>query len=457
MFKSKKFKHGSLAMALTIGFVAIVVIINIVAGLILERFPVKLDLTSGELFEIGEDTKTVLSKLDKNIEINIIGDSASLESTSVYFKQIAEIIELYPKYTNKIKVKWVDLKKNPEFANKYSEDELTDYDVIIQSDLRKKIINIQDMLEIDQQMYTYYLYGYVGLEECIKGSKAEQEMTSALMYVTDDNPVKVAFLTMGEETDSFSTFREQLLGKNAYEVVKVNVLTEEIPADAQIAVVCAPSKDYSVNEITKLENFLDNKGKSGKSVFYIASAKNTDTPILDEFLRSWGIEIGDEFISETDPQSYYQLEYYTLQNIQSTDYSLDLNPELKTLLVSLSHPVSVLYDAQVNTETTPLITTNKTAQKKIIKEDGTGEAVGNQGILNSAVVSVKTNYQNSEAKSYVYVFGSEYMFLDNYLSTDIAEYVLCLFNTNTGKSEGVSIVSKSFLSANCNSKKISIL
>ena len=444
MFKSKKFKHGSLSVALTIGFIAIVVVINIIAGLLVERFPAKLDLTKGELFEIGDDTKDILSKLDKDIEVNIIGNSENLESSSVYFKQIAEIINLYPKYSNHISVKWVDLDKNPEFANKYAEDELEEYDVIIESDLRKKIVNLQDMLKLNQQMYTYYMYGYCTLEECIEGSTAEQEMTSAIMYVTDDNPVKVAFLNMGEETDNFSVFREQLLGKNAYETVTVNVLTEQIPEDAQIAVVCAPSKDYSVNEISKLEAFLDNKGKSGKSVFYIASAKNTDTPILDEFLRSWGIEIGDEFISETDPQSYYQIEYYTWQNIETTDYAMNLSADLKTVLVHLAHPVTVLYDAQVNTETQPLVTTNKTAQKVTIGEDGKGTPVGNQGIMNSAVVAVKTNYENSETKSYVYAFGSEYMFQNSGLTTDNAEYILSLFNTNTGKAEGISIISKSF-------------
>lgn len=446
MFKSRKFKYGSLATALTIGFIAIVVIINIVVGLILNRLPTNLDLTSNGIFEIGDETKGILSDLKHDITISIIGDETELDNASTYYKQISEIIKLYPKYSNRIKLSWVNLDKNPEFANKFSSEELQNYDVVIESELRYRIVNIQDMLDIDQEKYTMYAYyGQGSLEDCIKGSVAEQEMTSAVMYVSDDNPVKVAFITMGEENINFTAFRDQILGKNAYETVMMNILTEDIPEDAKIAVVCAPSKDYSAIEIAKLEAFLDNNGKSGKSVFYIAPSKNYDTPIIDEFLQSWGIQVGSEYIIETDAQKYYQTEYFTWQNIETTDYVKDLSESIETLLIYKAHPVTALFDAQVNNETEALITTNATA----IKVDGTNaegdpQQVGSKGIMNTAVVSAKTNYQNNEEKSYLFVFGSEYLFSDTTLTTDSAEYLLKLFNTTTGKSEGVSIISKSF-------------
>ena len=445
MFKSRKFKYGSLATALTIGFIAIVVIINIVVGLILNRLPSNIDLTSNNIFEVGEETKNTLADLKTDINISIIGDENQLNNASTYYKQIAEIIKLYPKYSNRIKLAWVNLDKNPEFANKFTNEELKDYDVVIESALRYRIVNLQDMLEYDQEKMNYYYYGYVSLDECIKGSVAEQEMTSAVMYVSDDNPVKIVFATQGEENINFGVFRDQLLGKNAYETVTINILTEEIPEDAEITVVCAPSKDYSAAEIAKLEAFLDNKGQSGKSVVYIAPAKNYDTPIIDEFLASWGITVGNEYIIETDAQKYYQTEYFTWQDIETSDYVKDLSENIKKLLIYRAHPVTAMYDAQVNTTTGALIKTSETA----IRVDGQSaegepQQVGSKGIMNTAVVSTKTNYQNSEAKSNLFVFGSEYLFSDSTLTADSAEYLLKLFNTTTGKSEGISIIAKSF-------------
>ena len=123
MFKSRKFKYGSLATALTIGFIAIVVIINIVVGLILNRLPSNIDLTSNNIFEVGEETKNTLADLKTDINISIIGDENQLNNASTYYKQIAEIIKLYPKYSNRIKLAWVNLDKNPEFANKFSNED----------------------------------------------------------------------------------------------------------------------------------------------------------------------------------------------------------------------------------------------------------------------------------------------------------------------------------------------
>ena len=53
IFNSRRFKHGSLATAMTVGFVAAVVLVNVIVGLLVERFPMNIDLTDNQIFELS--------------------------------------------------------------------------------------------------------------------------------------------------------------------------------------------------------------------------------------------------------------------------------------------------------------------------------------------------------------------------------------------------------------------
>lgn len=469
LFKSRKFKYGSAATAITIIFIALVVVVNIVVGLIIDRFPANLDLTSGNLYAIGDDSKKVLNDLKTDVKITVIGSEEQLSSASAYYKQVAEIIDQYQKNSNKVKLKYIDLDKNPDFANQYDE-ELASYDVIIESNLRHKILSInndmlgyeyngQKMSASDAQYYSMY-YGY----QIETVSYAEEEITSAIMYVSDENPAIVEFITAGDvTTDYYTTLKNEILDKNAYTVEDVNILTGELNSEAQIAILTL-SSDLTAAEVSKLEAFLDNNGKSGKALVYIASEKEYDTPVLDEFLASWGIEVGSSYLKETNSNYYYQNEYNLYNKIVSFDYATDFDQSKVEYPVVFVHPVNQLFIEQGDITTTALITTNSTATLKTQEEfenelGASGEVVSNTasektGTYNTAVLSSKTNYSNNEAKSYVITFGTEYMFNDiawskSYVALNegahyTSYYLLSTFNTLTGKTGGITIVSKKF-------------
>ena len=48
-------KYGSLATGLTVMFVAAVVLVNIVATMLFERFPISLDLTGNSIYSVSEE------------------------------------------------------------------------------------------------------------------------------------------------------------------------------------------------------------------------------------------------------------------------------------------------------------------------------------------------------------------------------------------------------------------
>ena len=71
--KSRKAKHGSIAIIIVAVVIAITIVINIVCGLLVDRFPnLKLDLTANSAFELQEDTLNYVSDLKQDVTINIL-------------------------------------------------------------------------------------------------------------------------------------------------------------------------------------------------------------------------------------------------------------------------------------------------------------------------------------------------------------------------------------------------
>ena len=49
----KKLKYGALATGITVVFIAAVVLLNVLVSVVMDRYPLKVDLTSSKLYEIS--------------------------------------------------------------------------------------------------------------------------------------------------------------------------------------------------------------------------------------------------------------------------------------------------------------------------------------------------------------------------------------------------------------------
>lgn len=84
----------------------------------------------------------------------------------------------------------------------------------------------------------------------VESSNAEQAFTSALMTVTDPNPVYVSILTGRSELTQLTYF-QTLLTANGYNVNTVDITSEDIPADTDVVVIPAPKTDYLAEDIKR--------------------------------------------------------------------------------------------------------------------------------------------------------------------------------------------------------------
>ena len=85
----KKLKYGGIATAVTVIFVAVVVLLNVVVAQVCKRNPdAVLDLTTANLYEISDDTVDYIKNLDQDVEIAISSEESTFQSDK-YYKMIS--------------------------------------------------------------------------------------------------------------------------------------------------------------------------------------------------------------------------------------------------------------------------------------------------------------------------------------------------------------------------------
>lgn len=421
-------KYKAMSAAFTAIFVAAVVVVNIIVGILTDRFGLRADLTAQKLYTLSSLTENYLDYfLNTDISITVTSSEKHFEDGGEYFKQVNELLKKISLYSDHISLGYLELEQNPDYAAKFSDEELTQACVVVENKNsgRYRVITPADYFGLDDEtaMYYYYNFGYIG------NSLIEQEAVSAMLYVSDDDPAKIVFTEGFGENSSDAL--QKLLNKNGYEVETVDLMTGEIPEDTDVLVIFAPKYDYNSQQLAKIDKFLDNNGSLGKNVFYFASSERSETKNIDEFLSDWGMSVGYSVVDQTNPE-YRVFEYMMLQHIEDTDFTSDSYQ--KGYIIGFNM-CPVYIENGTSNETEVLMKTYDGAF-----DPNTAET----GAFNAAVMSSKTNSEGVSrvcAISSDSMAGSFCMALEN-LANQI--FFLGVFDTVCGKNKGVSITPKSF-------------
>lgn len=438
IFNNRRFKHGSLATVIAIGFLVLVIVINVAATLLLERYPLTIDLTSDNRFQLTDESIAYIEDLDKDIKITVCADENEFKNASELYKQAYEIIKSYEKYNKKIKLEFVDLQKNPTFGQKYPNETLQIADIIVESDLRVRKVSQTELFEAQQTSYGGVAYS----------SKAEQVMTGAIMYATTEKQTKVVALGgMGNGDISQLT---SVIKQNNFEVTEANLLTEEIDQAADMVILPSPETDLSAAEVKKLEAYLDNDGKFGKSLLFISDYQRVVGPVLKNFLAEWGIEVEPAVIMETNAANVvYNSPYVMISKIVDSDIANSLKTTSLPFVAANASPVKVLFEERDNRKTGIIAMTSDTTVS--VPLDAEGEVDINaleKSAKNVLVKGTREKYVGSElVTSSVVAFGSNEMMTPDFLlnaAFNNANVIVSTTNILTDKQDDVKILPVQF-------------
>ncbi len=435
--KSRKAKHGTVAVAIVAVVIAIVIVLNVVVGLLVDRFPdMVLDLTSNNSFALQEDTIDYMSHLEKDVTVTVLTTKDIFEKNGPYFVQADRLLEKMESNSNgKLKLKYVDLTANPTFTSAYPDVDWqttsNNYVVLVECGDQYKALTLDECFEYSQSEYTY------------TGTTIEQAVVTAILNVTTEDKVVVDMITGNQEQD-YSAITK-LLENNAYKVNEVSLATKGLDDDATVAILFAPSVDLDESAVSKLDEWLDNDGKYGKSLIYVPTGDKPDTPNLDEFLEKWGMKVNDGFVYETNIERLVSgdtLFIYTAD--YNTDYYQDGLKNAKIPVV-----VSDAHEIEVSDETVAHSLLLTSDDGGVIPEDADNSWNIDDGLRGEAVsVAAEGVLSNDDEKSSrVVVFGSYMMFSSSimqYNSFNNSAYLMNVINTISGKDDvAITIESKS--------------
>ncbi len=452
ILKSRVFKHGALATALTIGFIVLVVVINAIAGILLDRYPLTIDLTSDNRFTLTDESVEYIKGIEKPVHIyvcrseadfeNYTGEDTANNTYAAMFKQAYEILKDYSRHSENITLEFLDLNQNPTFAEQYPEESLNNGCIIVQSDLRYKVVTVSNMFSATQYSESYVTYK----------SKSEQVMTSAIMYVLDEDPVTV--IALNDTNDTLSDY-VSLLGTNTFNIITRELLTDELDADAQVIILAGQETDLSLEELDKLDKWLDNDGQFGRTLLYIPEATVSNMPNLSEFLAEWGMEIDSGYVAETDSNKIISNnQFLPVMNLAGAEYFENESISDGYLIQPYAHPVNVLWESSQNRKTEVLIQSSDTAvlvPADITADDDFNLSEQPKQSFSVAVRGYRSKYVDNElVHSNVVVYGSRAALDSGMLShssMNNGSVALALVSAAVSNKNDVNILSVDFSSS----------
>jgi len=437
----------NLTHSLKVNILFAVIIVSLIGSLLLvngialqlsERNDLHFDLTTGALYEIGNDTKTFLKSLDVPVQIYVLSDEGGF-SGDRYLIQAKRIIDQYPHFSGYITLEYIDYASNPTFAVNYPEFPLSHGDLLIQSGDR-----VRHLPSVNLFYFAYAPDGSIG----ILSSRAEEAMTSAIVNVISDDITKIAMLTgNGASVESlFST----LLTDNNFEVHNVSLTTGSLD-DYDAALLFSPTIDLSEDAIRNLEAFLYNGGQYGKMLFYTAGATQGALPNLEMFLAEWGIVFYDGAVFETTPERTYQFQpFYPTAQYEPGKFTGMLRDPSMPMLMPLSRPMELLFTARDGYYAETLLYFSETSgvRPSDAGDDFNADHATRRGPMPALVMSgFFTGSQDGADLQSTIIVSSSTVMLDGVAlqnsSLNNAEFLLNLFNELLDRENLINIHPKS--------------
>lgn len=443
--KKRRMKIGVLSLISTIIVIAAVIAANYFVDYVADRYVLEIDMTSESEYEISGETVQLLQTLSEPVTITVLCDETDY-ANDTDLRRLPKVLQRYEQLSGgMVTVKYVNAVTNPSIFNKYNElGDLSSQDIIVESEKRYKSMEPHELLEYTSSSSS----GGSSDSQYVTGLRAEQRLTSAILYVIANKVPKAAYLTGHQETTNLERM-DELLGSGNYEVTTLSLMQEsEIPSDIDMVIISQPMGDYTEDEIETLDTFMNDGGR-----MIVTYAPNTPSlPNLDAYFEEWGVAYENQMVYDTE-RCYAGYNAYILPNIETLKGLTD-NLEKKNAIVPGARSIDILWQADNWRSTQALMTTSNSAYAKDFSKEATEYEKTDEdetGPFNLGVMALQTEMHNLDSTHSFILFLNAGFVSDSTLgSTSFLnrDYFLAALNFMSDDSETVSIESKDLTSAN---------
>ncbi len=343
MKKTVALKGGSYAIALTVLVLALLIVVNILAGALPANLT-KLDISSSKLYSITSNTKAVVNALEQDVTLYWIVQSGQEDAV------IENLLAKYDSLSDFLHVE----KKNPDvyptFAQQYTEETVSNNSLVVVSGEKYRYVPYSDIYVTQGSQFSYsYSTSFDG----------EGAITSAIDYVVSSELPKLYLLEGHGESALPESFQEQLEKENV-ETDNLSLLTvDEVPEDAAALMLYAPASDISKEEARMLESYVQ---KGGKLLVLAGPVADGELTNLYGILENYGITAAQGIVSEGDRSHYaFQAPYVLLPELGDSDITAPLTEKNYYAIVPVAAGLQLGDDSRV----TALLTTTDSAYSKL--------------------------------------------------------------------------------------------
>ena len=440
LLNNRTFRQGSVATALTAIVIALIIVLNMVITALSERYILSVDLTENNLFSISEESKNFLRNLDKDVTIYVMSSEEAFTQGNIYAVQANDVLKRYALESSRVHVEYIDLLRNPAFESRFPDLQLHPNTILVTSGGK-----VRDLTPFD----LYNVEAHQG-QMMIASSKAEQAMTSAMLNVTSDKTVGVTFLTGHNETEL--TTLQALLELNNYTVTHTNLLTEEIDPESEIAILAAPKRDLDEDALRKLDDYLSNDERLGRTLLYFASIEQPEPsgmPNISAFLRDWGIAVENSVVFEASLNRVAAFNMYApYAEYTQNEYAEVTASRNLWIFIPFSKPLSTVFESRSSIQTEVLLAFSHTSG--VVPEDAGNDWQPSEsdltGPIPALILARELRYDGTEQlRSNVVAASSVFAVSADALSattTGNGDYFINLLNKLSNREDVVNIQSK---------------
>ena len=395
--KNKRLKYGSFAVALTVAVLAVVIIINALFSSFVAKKSLYLDLTKEQLYSVSNEADAIYSGLGaKPIEIIFFTEFDKMEENNQqklvyeYAKKLADKYDF-------ITLRYIDSIEHPDEVKPFlssSVPKVLTTDVVISNGEAFRRYSLEKFFTYDSETKKLFAYN------------AEYRFATAFMQLTYEN--MLACFTVGHGETTTSSPLKTLFEEAGFTVTDIDLTSGEIPTDARILIINNPVYDFtgaydSVNEIKKIDSFLDNMGNL---MVFSEPGRCGNLTNLNEFLSEWGIAFNSsqvkDYKNSISSDGLSVVAKYTQEGNGS-----GLNEDIRKLenppkaIFKNAAPITILWDQHNSVSVSPVLETNETATA-YSTSNGSETDSGNMNLM---TLSMKTTVSDNNEKYYNYVLA----------------------------------------------------
>ena len=289
--KDKRFRYGTFSTAMMLFAVILFVFVNLVA----DEFNRSFDLTPDGIFSLSDRSHDFLDTLAQDVTITHVVQLGGQPHN--WTPLVAQLLEEYDAASRHITVQERDPMISPMLIHQLAdaaglEGGIPEGSVVVQSGNSTRVVTLSEMLVLDWDMF--------GRPTSIRSYNFEAEITRAIHAVTQASAPVIYYVTGSGEFDLQPMLRMFLESEN-FEVREVNLVTQDVPAEADILLIPMPGRDWTEVKGQRVLDFLMDEGRA----FIVADLTLEDMPVFNGVLASYGIAPINYLVIEGNPNNIW--------------------------------------------------------------------------------------------------------------------------------------------------------